>query len=76
VMHKRPSTHSVMVFCEKYKVSFDWILCGDLTGLQRMIHDRKLRSAPRPLAERIRDLRPDLQKIIETMIDQLLEQSS
>jgi hypothetical protein len=35
-MYKKPSTHSVMVFCEKYNVSFDWILCGDLRGLRRM----------------------------------------
>ena len=28
LMYKKPSTHSVMVFCEKYKVSYDWILRG------------------------------------------------
>jgi len=35
LMYKRPSTPDVMVFCEKYNVNFDWLLCGDLLGLRR-----------------------------------------
>jgi hypothetical protein len=36
LMYKRPSTQAVIDFCKKHKVSFDWLLCGDLKGLQRM----------------------------------------
>jgi hypothetical protein len=36
LMYKRVSTRDVMVFCEKHKVSYDWLLAGDLKGLQRM----------------------------------------
>jgi hypothetical protein len=42
LMYKKPSTHTVMVFCEKYKVSYDWILCGDLQGLRRMTQAKAL----------------------------------
>jgi hypothetical protein len=32
---------------EKYDdISFDWLLCGDLKGLQRMLHWRKSRALP------------------------------
>jgi hypothetical protein len=41
LMYKRPSTKAVMVFCKKYKVSFDWLLCGDLQGLHRMTKEVK-----------------------------------
>ncbi len=30
LMYKRINTRDVMLFCEKHKVSFDWLLCGDL----------------------------------------------
>ena len=36
LMHKRVNDRAIHVFCEKYKVSYDWLLCGDLRGLQRM----------------------------------------
>ena len=36
LMYKRPSTGAVMAFCKKHEVSYDWLLCGDLRGLQRM----------------------------------------
>jgi len=45
LMYKRPSTGAVMVFCKKYKVSFDWLLCGDLKGLQRMRQEEKAAQA-------------------------------
>ena len=41
LMYKRPSTQAVMDFCKKHKVSFDWLLCGDLKGLARMEQKRK-----------------------------------
>jgi hypothetical protein len=30
-----------MEFCEKHKVSMDWLLCGDLQGLRRMTQEAK-----------------------------------
>src|ERR1700733_2513427 len=49
LMYKRPSTPDVMVFCEKHKVSFDWLLCGDLQGLHRMTKEAK--AAPPEMTE-------------------------
>lgn len=36
LMHKRIMTAHALAFCEKHKVSLDWLLYGDLKGLQRM----------------------------------------
>ncbi len=41
LMYKRISNRDVMPFCKKHKVSFDWLLCGDLRGLQRMTREAK-----------------------------------
>jgi hypothetical protein len=41
LMYTRIRTPDVMVFCEKYKVSYDWLLSGDLRGLQRMTQEAK-----------------------------------
>ncbi len=35
LMHKRILTQHVMAFCEKHKVSDDWLLCGDLQACAR-----------------------------------------
>jgi len=51
-MYKRPSTRDVMVFCEKHKVSFDWLLCGDLKGLHRMTHEARAQRPEISEAER------------------------
>lgn len=40
-MHKRISTFAIMQFCTKHKISYDWLLCGDLKGLARMEQRRK-----------------------------------
>jgi len=36
LMYKRISTTHAMTFCEKHKISMDWLLCGDLHSLHRM----------------------------------------
>ena len=36
LMYKRISTTHAVTFCEKHKINMDWLLCGDLKGLQRM----------------------------------------
>jgi hypothetical protein len=41
LMHKRILTQHVMAFCEKHKVSYDWLLCGNLQGLRRMTQEAK-----------------------------------
>jgi hypothetical protein len=40
-LHKRISVDAIGVFCEKHKISYDWLLCGDLKGLARMEQRRK-----------------------------------
>jgi hypothetical protein len=32
LLHKRIGTANAVDFCEKYKVSLDWLLCGDLNA--------------------------------------------
>jgi hypothetical protein len=41
LMYKRPDGYAIHVFCEKYKVSYDWLLAGDLKGLRRMTQARQ-----------------------------------
>ena len=43
LMYKRINTRDVMAFCEKHKVSYDWLLVGDLQGLRRIPRRRKPR---------------------------------
>jgi hypothetical protein len=52
LMYKRVSTPAVMAFCEKHKVSFDWILGGDLQGLRRMTQEAKATPAEMTEAQR------------------------
>ena len=47
LMYKRLGTRDVMAFCEKHKVSYDWLLCGDLAGLQRMTREHKAQAGGR-----------------------------
>ena len=39
LLHKRVGMNAVAAFCEKHKVSMDWLLSGDLQGLRRMTRD-------------------------------------
>jgi hypothetical protein len=52
LMYKRINTRDVMLFCEKHKVSYDWLLCGDLRGLQRMTKEAKVTPHERVEAQR------------------------
>lgn len=52
LMHKRITTPAVMAFCKKHKVSFDWLLCGDLRGLHRMACEAKAQQAETVEAQR------------------------
>jgi len=52
LMHKRIITSHALAFCEKHKVSLDWLLCGDLKGLQRMTCEAKAHQAETVEAQR------------------------
>jgi len=41
LMHKRILTGNLIPFCQKHGVSPEWLLCGDLRALQRMVQERK-----------------------------------
>jgi hypothetical protein len=47
LLHKRISASAAVDFGDKHKVSLDWLLSGDLQGLQRMTKEAKTA----PLAE-------------------------
>jgi hypothetical protein len=52
LLHKRIGTANAVAFCDKYKVSMDWLLCGDLQGLQRMTREAKAEPPEIPEAQR------------------------
>jgi len=52
LMYKRVSTRHAMAFCEKHKISMDWLLCGDLQGLRRMTQEAKAEPREIPEAQR------------------------
>ena len=52
LMHKRMSTTHAMAFCEKNKVSLDWLLRGDLEGLHRMTKEAKAKPPEMTEAQR------------------------
>jgi hypothetical protein len=41
LLHKRVSAAHAVDFCDKHKVSIDWLLSGDLQGLQRMMQEAR-----------------------------------
>jgi hypothetical protein len=45
LLHKRITTGAVMAFGKKHKISFDWLLAGDLKGLRRMTQEAKAAAA-------------------------------
>jgi hypothetical protein len=79
LMWKRVSTGAFMAFCEKHNVSTDWLLSGDLKGLQRMTtwakaEPQSARSVGH-FMEMYNRLRPEVQKAIEATVDRLLDVS-
>jgi hypothetical protein len=53
LLRKRISSANAVDFCDKYKVSLDWLLCGDLKGLlQRMTKETKAEPPEIPEAKR------------------------
>jgi hypothetical protein len=78
LMYKRISTAAFMAFCEKYKVSADWLLCGDLKGLQRMTREAKAEPRFRvgmtsdEFTQAFSRLSPELQQIISATLRRLV----
>jgi flagellar biosynthesis chaperone FliJ len=71
--------YSVKAFCEKYKVSYDWLLCGDLQGLQRMTQDQHLsrvKSKPESLKEKLARLSESQREAVQKLVDYLSEGKS
>jgi hypothetical protein len=77
-MHKCISTTHAMAFCEKHKISMDWLLCGDLQGLHRMTKEAKAESAELTEAQRkevtqlFLALSPRMQSVALALIRELL----
>jgi hypothetical protein len=55
LLHKRISMSGAVDFWEKHKVSLDWLLSGDLQGLQRMTQEAKA-APPVEKSDAYRDL--------------------
>ena len=71
LMHKRVLMPSIQNFCRKHGVSLDWLMDGDLKGLQRM--KRWAKEDPDEQTARIlrkfHALKPSYQKIILEWIE-------
>jgi hypothetical protein len=63
LMYKRPNIQDIGVFCEKHGISYDWILGGELSGLQRMTREYKDRVGGRPEAKWVNFLRVAIETI-------------
>jgi hypothetical protein len=81
LMYKRINMRDVMAFCEKHKVSYDWLLCGDLKGLHRMTGKPCAGvSTVERIVERIMEkygrLSPDQQTIVTEEVDRMLAEQA
>jgi hypothetical protein len=83
LMHKRGGTAALIAFCDKYGVSTDWLLMGDLKGLHRMTKwpakaqpRFRVGMTPDEFKEAFSRLSPELQQIIEATVRRLLERQS
>lgn len=63
LMYKRPNIQDIGVFCEKHNVSYDWILGGELAGLQRMTREHRDQAGGRPEKKWVDFLRVALETI-------------
>jgi hypothetical protein len=75
LMHKRIITENMLAFCKKHKVSIDWLMCGDLKGLQRMKQGRAA-PAPESLQEKLARLSESDREVIRKIVDQFVEGAS
>jgi hypothetical protein len=82
LMYKRPSTPNALAFCDKHKVSLDWLLCGDLKGLRRMTEEAKGTSSGSldgrivQLGRSFDALPPEKQKLALLVLQELMTRST
>ena len=75
----RTPTKALFDYCETHGVSLDWMLDGDLKGLQRMVQQRRMSKAaatPESLKEKIARLSESEREVIRKMVDHLVEGAS
>lgn len=75
LMYKRISTRDIGVFCKKYQVSYDWLLGGDLQGLQRMTQRHRAEATPESLKEKLARLSDSQREAVRKLVDHLTEAS-
>jgi hypothetical protein len=75
LLHKRVPMPPIVAFCKKHDVSLDWLMDGDLKGLQRMKAWKKAGMTPdEQRAEILRlffALAPDTQRLAIQMLREL-----
>ncbi|WP_407194404.1 hypothetical protein [Bradyrhizobium sp. STM 3566] len=70
----RTITAELVDYCQIHGVSVEWLIRGDLKGLQRMMEERRARSAaatPESLKEKLSRLSDSEREIIRRMIGQM-----
>jgi hypothetical protein len=75
----RAITEKVHDYMKTHGVSYDWLLAGDLKGLQRMMQQRRMGKAaatPESLKEKIARLSESEREVIRKMVDHLVEGAS
>jgi hypothetical protein len=66
-------TDELLDFAEKYHVSLDWLLCGDLKGLHRMMGKSCAGvSTVGRIMEKYGQLSPDLQRVVTEQVNRML----
>lgn len=70
----RTMTPELVDYCKTHGVSMDWLLCGNLKGLHRMMLARRIGKAaatPESLKEKLARLSESERELIRMMVDQL-----
>jgi hypothetical protein len=68
-------TDELLDFAENYDVSLDSLLCGDLTGLHRMI-GKPVASKVERIMEKYDQFSPDQQRIVTEEVDRMLAEQA
>ena len=82
LMHKRIIMKSIQEFCRKHNVSLDWLMYGDLKGLQRMKqwakedHGKTADERPARILRKLLALPPATQRAVLEWVDAATEDNS
>ncbi|MCK1337398.1 hypothetical protein IVB38_15500 [Bradyrhizobium sp. 38] len=72
----RTLSEAVADYCQRHRISFDWMLGGCLIGLKKMVDERRGRETQMPTAEQIgaryAQLSPEDQAIVTAKIKRIL----